>query len=630
MVKSAVEQTMVTYVELKDRVKTLPTRPGVYIYRDGHGRVLYVGKAVNLRNRVRTYFQAGGRTSKVNTLMAAVQDFEYIVTDSEVEALILECNLIKEHRPRYNVRLKDDKQYPYIRVGLDDPWPRPEIRRRISHDGARYFGPFTDSRSVRRTLDLLNRMFPYCTCANGECTGKRACLKYHIGRCLGPCVGACTRDEYMGVIDQVCLFLEGKTGTIVKQLRQKMDEASESLQYERAAFIRDQIIGVEKTVERQKVVSTAMTDQDVIAFARDNGEACAEVFFIRQGKLVGHEHFMLEGIQDEDAKEIVTSFVTQFYAQATFIPEEIMLPNVAAEMEIIEAWLRRKRGDQVRLLLPRRVEERMLVDLVATNAAEALEQMRLRWLADRQKTLVAVAELAAALALPEAPRRIECYDISNTQGTNAVGSMVVFEEGKPKPSAYRRFRIKTVEGANDFAMLQETLRRRLKRAVETARAREPAADGDEAQAVFDSPWGELPDLLIVDGGKGQLSAALEVRDELGLREVPIVGLAKEREEIFVPERSEPIVLPRDSKGLYLVQRIRDEAHRFAINYHRKLRSQGATGSLLDEVPGVGAKRKAALLRRFGSLTAIREATVDELTEVRGMTVAAARKLKAHL
>ena len=600
----------------------------MYIFKDGQGCILYVGKAVNLRHRVRSYFQQSGRTSKVSTLMAQAEDFEYVVTDSEVEALIYECNLIKEHRPRYNVRLRDDKQYPYIRIGLADTWPRPEVVRRLAADGARYFGPFTDSRSVRRTLDLLNRMFPYCTCANPAGGTGRACLKYHIGRCLGPCVGACTRDEYMAVIEQVCLFLEGKTEEIVGRLRAQMDEASEALKYERAAFLRDQIIAVERTVERQKVISTAMMDQDVVAFARSDGEACVEVFFIRRGKLVGHEHFILEGAQDEDAREIITSFITQFYAQAAYIPEEILLQNAAAEMEIVEAWLRRKRGDQVRLLVPRRAEEKLLVGMVAENAAEALAQLRVRWLADRRKTSLAVNEVAGALGLAQAPRRIECYDISNIQGASAVGSMVVFEEGRPQSSEYRRFRIRTVEGADDYAMLQETLRRRFKRAIETARGRTAAA-GEEPERA-DGPWATMPDLIIVDGGKGQLSAALAVREELGMDDVPIVALAKEREEIFVPGRAEAIALPRDSQGLYLVQRIRDEAHRFALAYHRRLRKQGAMGSLLDEIPGIGPKRKAALLRRFGSLSAIREATIEELTEVRGMTLAAARKLKAHL
>ncbi len=619
---------MADYTALKERTKSLPARPGVYLFKDGQGRILYVGKAVNLRNRVRTYFQAAGRTPKVNTLMAQVEDFDYVVTDSEVEALIYECNLIKEHRPRYNVRLRDDKQYPYIRIGLDDPWPRPEVVRRIASDGGRHFGPYTDSRSVRRTLDLLNRMFPYCTCPNPS-GAKRACLKYHLGRCLGPCVGACTREEYMAVIEQVCLFLEGKTGEIVARLRQQMDEASEALLYERAAFLRDQIAAIEKTVERQKVISTAMMNQDVVAFARSDGEACVEVFFIRQGKLIGHEHYILEGTQDEEAREILTSFVTQFYARAAYIPEEILLQNAAAEMEIIEAWLRRKRGDQVRLLVPRRAEEKMLVDMVAANAAEALEQMRARWLADRQKISQAVAEVATALNLPKPPRRIECYDISNIQGTAAVGSLVVFEDGRPKPAEYRRFRIRSVEGADDYAMLQETLRRRFKRALESARERE-ADDAAADERAVDSPWGALPDLVIVDGGKGQLAAALAVREELGMDRIPMAALAKQHEELFVPERPEPIVLPRESEALHLVQRIRDEAHRFALAYHHRLRKQGAMGSLLDEIPGIGPKRKTALLRRFGSLSAIREATLEELAEVRGMTLAAARKIKAHL
>ncbi len=620
---------MAEYGELKTRVKGLPNKPGVYIYKDAQNRILYVGKAVNLRNRVRTYFQRGGQSPKVGSLMGQVAEFEYIVTDSEIEALILECNLIKEHRPRYNVRLRDDKQYPYLRVGLDDPWPRPEIRRKIASDGARYFGPFTDTRSVRRTLDLLNHIFPYCTCNVAEHGQKRACLKYHIGRCLGPCVGACTREEYMAMIDQVCLFLEGKTGQIVDQLHAQMDEASENLMYERAAFLRDQIQSVEKTVERQRVISTALNDQDVVAFARNDGEACVEVFFVRQGKLVGREHFVLEGTQDQDARAIMNSFLTQFYSEATYIPEEILLQNAAAEMEILETWLRRRRGDQVRLSIPRKVEEKLLVDMVAENAAEALAAIRARWLADKQKTSLAVTELAQALGLPEDPRRIECYDISNTQGTNAVGSMVVFEEGRPKNSEYRRFRIKTVKGANDFAMLQETLTRRFKRALESLRVAEASEEAD-AKAPPDSPWGALPDLLIVDGGKGQLSAALEVRDELGLQELPIVGLAKEREELFVPGRSEPVLLPRDSQGLFLLQRIRDEAHRFAVTYHRGLRQQSSIRSQLDEVPGIGPKRKTALLRKFGSLTAIRAATIDELAEAPGMSPAAARKIKAYL
>ncbi len=615
---------MADFATLKERVGGLPTRPGVYIFKDNDGRILYVGKALNLRNRVRSYFQLSGRTAKTVLLMGHVAELETIVTDSEVEALILESTLIKEHRPHYNVRLKDDKQYPYIRIGLHEPWPRPEIRRKVASDGARYFGPYTDVRSVRRTLDLLNRMFPFATCNMRERRGQRACLKHHIGRCLGPCVEACGRDEYMEVVERVCLFLEGKTEKVVSAIRQQMEQASEELRFERAGFLRDQIHAIERTVERQKVISTTYTDQDVIAFARDDGDACVEVFFVRQGKLVGHEHFMLEGVHDENEHEIIESFVSQFYQRATYVPEEIVVPVVGAELATIEAWLRRKRGDQVRLLVPRHPEEQRLLELVATNAAEELEQMRLRWLADRRKLALAVTELSDALGLDNPPRRIECYDISNTQGTNAVGSMVVFEDGKAKKSDYRRFRIKTVEGANDFAMLQETLRRRFKRALDSRQA-EQANEAD-----FRSAWSQLPQLIIVDGGKGQLSAALAVRDQLGLQEVPIIGLAKEREEVFLPGESEPVLLPPESQGLYLVQRIRDEAHRFAINYHRRLRSNSQTRSVLDEIPGIGERRKAMLLRRFGTMAAIREAPLEELSVVRGMTPALARKLKTYL
>ncbi|MHB1133596.1 MAG: excinuclease ABC subunit UvrC [Chloroflexota bacterium] len=619
---------MADFAELKQRVKGLPNKPGVYIYKDPQNKIIYVGKAINLRNRVRSYF-GSNPSPKVSRLMGLAADFEYIVTDSEIEALILECNLIKEHRPRYNVRLRDDKQYPYIRVGLEETWPKPEIRRKMASDGARYFGPYTDSRSVRRTLDLLGKMFPFCAADWTAAPPKRACLKYHIGRCLGPCVGACTREEYMAVIDQLCRFLEGKTEVVLDELRAKMEEASENLMYERAGFLRDQIHAVERTVERQKVISTAMQDQDVVAFARSDGEACVEVFFVRQGKMVGREHFVLDGTSDEDATGIMSSFITQFYSDAAYIPEEILLQNAAAEMEILESWLRRRRGDQVRLTIPRRAEETLLVGMVAQNATEALDQLRVRWLADKKKTSQALGELTQALGLAGDPRRIECYDISNTQGTNSVGSMVVFEEGRPKNSEYRRFRIKTVQGSNDFAMLQETLTRRLKRALEGRLAREAAAEDGEAPPPA-SPWEALPDLIIVDGGKGQLSAALEVRDQLGMSELPLVALAKQEEEIFVQGRPDPVILPRGSQALFLVQRIRDEAHRFAITYHRGLRKQNAMGSLLDEVPGVGAKRKTALLRKFGSLTAIREATVAELAETQGMSEAAARKIKAHL
>jgi len=590
---------------LKARLSSLPTSPGVYMYKSATGEILYVGKAINLRNRVRSYFRPRGQTNKIKQMLAQVVDWEIIVTGSELEALVLECNLIKKHRPKYNVRLRDDKNYPYIKVSVNEEWPRVYITRRIARDGARYFGPFTDSRSVWRTLDLLNKLFPYRTChITITGTSPRPCLQYHIHRCLGPCIGAADHDEYMAVMEQVCLFLEGKHEEIVADLRRRMEAAAEDMEFERAAFIRDQIRAVEKVTERQRVLDAAMKDQDVIAFARANGDACVEVFFVRGGKLIGREHFLLEGTKDEDAKEIMTSFVTQFYNSAAYVPPEILLQNEVAEAEVIESWLRDKRGGhKVAVTVPRRGKSKKLVDLVATNAGEVLAQMRAKWLADEKKTSSALVELADYLDLEEPPARIECYDISNIQGTSSVGAMVVFENGQPANRAYRRFQIKTVEGANDFASLQEVLRRRFGRAGK--------ADDEEGRK---KGWTSLPDLVIIDGGRGQLNAALETMQKLGFERIRTVSLAKQNEEIYTPTADEPILLPRDSQALYLVQRIRDEAHRFGLTYHRNLRGRRSIRSALDEIHGIGPKRKAALLKRFGSIKGIREASVEELAQ----------------
>ncbi|HZQ99717.1 MAG TPA: excinuclease ABC subunit UvrC [Chloroflexota bacterium] len=590
---------------LKTRLSSLPTSPGVYMYKGAAGEILYVGKAINLRNRVRSYFRPRGQTNKIKQMLAQVVDWEIIVTGSELEALVLECNLIKKHRPKYNVRLRDDKNYPYIKVSMDEEWPRVYITRRIARDGARYFGPFTDSRSVWRTLDLLNKLFPYRTCHIAITgTSPRPCLQYHIHRCLGPCIGAADHDEYLAVMEQVCLFLEGKHEEIVADLRRRMEAAAENMEFERAAFIRDQIRAVEKVTERQRVLDAAMKDQDVIAFARANGDACVEVFFVRGGKLIGREHFLLEGTKDEDAKEIMTSFVTQFYNSAAYVPPEILLQNEVAEAEVIESWLRDKRGGhKVAVTVPRRGKSKKLVDLVATNAGEVLAQMRAKWLADEKKTSSALVELADYLDLEEPPARIECYDISNIQGTSSVGAMVVFENGQPANRAYRRFQIKTVEGANDFASLQEVLRRRFARAGK--------ADDEEGRK---KGWTSLPDLVIIDGGRGQLNAALETMQKLGFERIRTVALAKQNEEIYTPTAAEPILLPRDSQALYLVQRIRDEAHRFGLTYHRNLRGRRSIRSTLDEIRGIGPKRKAALLKRFGSIKGIREASLEELAQ----------------
>lgn len=603
--------------DFEERLKALPTKPGVYIFRDKLQNILYVGKAINLRNRVRSYFRKSGQSPKVSRMVQVIDDFEYIITASELEALILECNLIKQHRPKYNVQMKDDKHYPYLRISFDEEWPRLYITRRFARDGARYFGPFTDSRSVRRTLDVLKKLFPYRSCQkeiNG--TDTRPCLNYHIRRCLGPCIGAVDHDDYLAVLHQVALFLEGKQEDILKQLQRKMEEASEAWEYERAAAIRDQIQALKKVTERQKIISTAMKDEDVVAFARSNGEACVQVFYIRRGKLIGSEHFILENTSDEDARGIMTSFVTQFYDNAAYVPARILLQNEIDEASIIQSWLRTKRGEKVTIQVPRKGEKKQLVDMVAQNAAEVLEQMRIRWLADAGKTSLALQELAEHLALANPPQRIECYDISNIQGSSAVGSMVVFEGGQPKSSDYRRFKIKGVEAPNDYAMLQEVLRRRLKH-------RSTSSNKDES-------WARLPDLLIVDGGKGQLSAAMEVMRELDIEGVPVAALAKEHEEIFLPEVAEPILLPRTAQSLYLVQRIRDEAHRFALSYHQRVRQRRAFKSALDDIPGVGPKRKAALLRHFGTVKQIREASTDEIAAVEGMTIKLAESVKQHL
>lgn len=604
---------------LQERLRALPESPGVYLMRDAADEVIYVGKAVRLRDRVRSYFTpSASHTPKTRELVYHVADFETIVTASELEALLLENTLIKRYRPRYNIRLKDDKTYPYIKVTVQEEWPRVLITRRLKDDGARYFGPFFSAKSVRRTVELLDKLFPYRSCSKGiDGRADRPCLYYHIGRCLGPCIGVADPQAYRAAVEGVCLFLEGKQEKLIAGLHAQMETAAEALEFERAARIRDQIQAVENVIQRQRVVSHALSDHDVIAFARDDGEACVQVFFIRGGKLLGRENFVLTGTQGEGEREIMTSFVEQFYAQATYVPREVILQNEVDEAAIIAAWLRKKRGTKVVLKVPRRGEKRELIKLVARNAAQALEEMRARWLTDQHKTAAAIAELQEALDLDRPPMRIEGYDISNIQGRRAVGSMVVFQDGAPRSNDYRRFRIKSVEGADDYAMLQEVLRRRFKRVRQDA-----GEDPEDA-------WARLPDLILVDGGKGQLNAALEVLDEAEL-EIPTLGLAKQHEEIYLRGHADPIVLPPDSQGLYLLQRIRDEAHRFAVTYHRRVRQKEGLRSQLDAIPGVGPRRKAALLKAFGTVPAIREASVDDIAAVSGISHAQAERIKDAL
>lgn len=618
-----------TQPKFEEVLKNLPTKAGVYFYKNAAGKVIYVGKAVNLRARVRSYFhQSAQQTPKIRRLVEEIDDIDFIVAGSELEALLLENNLIKKHQPRYNVRLKDDKRYPYIKVHWQDPFPRVTTTRHILDDGARYFGPYTAASAAYETLDLVRRIFPYLTCTR-TITGKdeRACLYYHIGRCAAPCIGAVNQEEYRAILQGLCDFLSGHIGPVITDLQRQMQAAAEALDYEKAALIRDQMQAIEHVVEKQKVMSPDMADHDVIAFARENSDTCVQIFFIRAGRLIGREYFLLDGTAEEDDRAIVTSFIKQFYDQVSSVPPEILLPQEVDEVMIIRDWLRSKRGADVMLKVPRRGQKRDLVQMAAENAAETLTHLRAQWQADESKQSEALADLQQALDLPEPPVRIECYDVSTLQGTHTVASMVVFVKGVPRKSDYRRFKMRAVQGQDDYASMQETLRRRFKRMQDAGyQLAESPGKKDDYNA-----WSLLPDLVIVDGGKGQLNAALEVLDEFELRDaLPVVGLAKREEELFVPGQPAPVILPRNSQGLYLVQRIRDEAHRFAVEYHRKLRGQRGIASQLDQIPGIGPRRRQRLLKAFGSVEAIREASVDELAAVPGMTRSAAEQIKSNL
>ena len=625
-------------VDFAHRLTITPEQPGVYIMKDAQGAVLYVGKANSLKSRIRYYFGAAHNLpTKISKMVVKIADFEYIVTDSEAEALILECTLIKKYRPKYNARLKDDKSYPYLKIDLSEDFPQIYITRRVTQDGARYFGPFATAGSVRKTLDLLKKLFPYRSCTKVITgTDPRPCLEFHINRCVGPCIGAVTKDEYHKVVQQVILFMEGKTEGVVDDLQQKMVNSAEVLEYERAAVLRDQIRNIQRVTEEQriKVASNADYDIDAIALAQGQDEAWIEVFFIRQGKLTGRDHFIMEGTQDDLPEHIMAAFIKQFYQSASFLPPRIVLQHLPEDQEFIQRWLREKRKAPVVLARPQKGKQHKLITMVAGNATQGLSQLRAKWLSDVDAVQQAMLELAEELNLPNLPRRMECYDISNIQGTNSVGSMVTFQEGFPKPAHYRRFRIRTVEGIDDYSMMQEVLTRRFKRlaALKGRGGSNQEGDTDSQDASSDEPdsWSIIPDLVLIDGGKGHLSAALEVFLHLGIDFIPLASLAKENEWIFVPQTPEPIVLPSGSQALYLVQRIRDESHRFAITYHRKLRSKSSITSAVDLVSGIGPKRKRMLFRRFGSVKGIKEAAVEDIAGVPGMTRSLALRLKESL
>lgn len=617
----------------QEHLKALPERPGVYLFTDGRGQVLYVGKAARLRDRVRSYFaQRADLPPKIRRMLARAADLEVILTHSESEALLLENTLIKRHRPPYNTRLRDDKTYPYIRIDLREDFPLVYFTRKVRQDGARYFGPYASAGSVRRTLDLLKRLFPYRSCTK-PITGKdpRPCLEYFIHRCAAPCTGYVSKEGYQEIIQQVVQFLEGKAETVLATLRQQMREAAEQWDFERAARLRDQIHSIEQVLEEQKVVSLKREDLDVIALVQEHAEARAEVFFIRQGKLVERDHFALEGTQDEPPERVLTHFLLQFYEAATFIPPVVVLPCRPAEEDLVRETLAKRRGGPVRLIVPLRGAKKRLLDMATENAQEGLRLQQARAHAHEDALRQGMAEVQEALNLPRLPLRIECYDISNIRGTDAVGSMVVFVNGNPYRAHYRRFKVRTVQGIDDYAMLREVLRRRFTRLAEAYR-KAPHLFAPGNTPPEQEAWGIVPDLVIVDGGKGHLSAAQEVFLELGLSTdiIPLAALAKEREELFVPHAPEPILLPRGSQGLFLVQRLRDEAHRFAVSYHQRLRSKRQTRSALDTVPGIGPKRKRLLLRTFGSLRGIKEAPVERIASLPGMTLSLAQRLKEAL
>jgi excinuclease ABC subunit C len=608
-------------------LKTLPEKPGVYIMKNAAGEIIYVGKAIILKNRVRSYFQdRGDQTPKTRKLVSLIVDLEWIVVGSELEALILEMNLIKKHRPRFNIRLKDDKRYPYIKVRLSDPFPKVTITRLMLKDGSRYFGPYTSVWAVHQTLDVLRRIFPYLTC-DREITGQdaRPCLYFDIKLCSGPCIGAIDQKGYHQLISDLCDFLDGHTDPIVSRLRQEMDAASEELRFEKAAAIRDQINAIDKVVEKQKVITSDQRDSDVLAIARSDGEACVQIFFIRNGKLIGREYFVLEGTEDIADSEVIGEFMKQFYSEAATIPEQVLLPNEIEEAQIIKQWMRSRRGgEKVELYVPRSGTSQELVQMATENAVETLQALRVQWEADKNKQTQALGELQEALKLSKPINRIECYDISNTQGTASVGSMVVFEQGTPAKNMYRHFNIKTVVGPDDFASMEEVLTRRFKRW-------QSAQDDHTVGKKIDPSFSVLPDLLIVDGGKGQLGRAVNVLAQFDLSDkITLVGLAKQQEELFRPFVDQSLMLPRHSQALYLVQRVRDEAHRFAITAHRKARGKIGVASRLDAVPGIGPQRRKALLTRFGSIEAIRGASIEELTSVPGITEELALALQSGL
>jgi excinuclease ABC subunit C len=649
-------------VTREETLAQIPDAPGVYLMIGSGGEILYIGKAVSLRNRVRSYFQAGSaHTIRTAAMVERVVDVRTIVVTNEIEALILEANLIKRHQPPFNVRLRDDKRYPYLKV-TNEPYPRIVFTRMVKDDGARYFGPYTNAHGLRELIDVVRLVFPLRTCREPiDGKRKRPCLQYHIKRCLAPCVGLQSESEYDAMIDEAVLFLEGKQDTLLSRLNREMNEAAESYSYEAAARIRDRLVQLRRVTENQKVVWKSRLDMDLIAIARSRGQACMQVFFVRGGKLIGQESFILDGVHDQSDGQLMDDFLKQFYtartaaapegaafsvariardndvplpvkrrmrpANAGAIPKEVLVEALPEERTTIEGWLSSVKGQRVRILEPQRGSRAEYMRLVHENAEQNLKAFRAHQEVQETAQARSLTDLADALELPELPHRIECYDISNIAGTNPVASMVVFVEGRAKKSDYRKFKIQYDRGPNDFAMMQETLRRRLRY---LRRATDEEEQPMERELARKEKFNKKPDLLLIDGGKGQLSAVVEVLEELDMTGLSVAGLAKEHEWLYLPGQSDPIVLPPNSPALHLVQRIRDEAHRFAVTYHRQRRGKSMIRSALDGLEGVGPTRKKRLLTAFGSAAGIRRASIDEIAAVKGMTPALAAKVKQGL
>ena len=599
-------------ISLQEKLAALPAEPGAYLMKDAAGTVIYVGKAASLRSRVRSYWHDSGEFSpRVSAMVDKVADFDYLATDSEVEALILESNLIKRYRPRYNVRLRDDKKYPYIKITVNEEFPRLVVVRNLEHDGAKHFGPYASTRSMWGAIRLLRRVFKIrqamvasarkrsgCNWDPAKGLRRRPCLNYFIKQCTGPCAEEVDSKQYRAQVEQAIMFLEGKYDSLLDGLREQMEQEAENLRFECAARIRDQVLAVERATQDQKVALTSQIDADVLAQSMREDLGCVSVFQIRGGKLIGQDQFMLEGVSGLDDSQILNDFLKQYYQWSASVPAEIWLPHELGERQVISAWLGERRGKKVKLLVPRRGEKRKLVEMAAQNVQHHLQQVLEQAGAEQKRGQEAISDLQKLLGLPLPPRRIEAFDISNLFGTQAVGSMIVFQDGLPRKSDYRRFKLRLDKGTpDDYAMMKEVLQRRLGAAL-TRRAK----------------FVQLPDLVLVDGGKGQLGVATKALKEVGLS-IPAVALAKEHEELFVPGKRSSVALPRHSRVIHLFQRVRDEAHRFAISYHRLLRDKRAKESELDQIPGIGPKRKQELLKKFGSLRRIRSASVDELTKI---------------